>query len=313
MQLDNLGVVGPGKWLQQARVNKNLRPEDVAIELRLTTAQVLALEEDDYSRMPELTYVRGYVRNYARLVGVAEDQVLVAFARLTRKEDHTHRPLSPAREREIHSPGKGILIAVLLLLLVVAGSAVFWYLNQPEAESEPVAAAPGTVTIDEVPTGISTITLSTDEEGATDTAAAEDNAATDTAEEAAAGAVPAATVTDPATVTATDRAAVMESPVAADPVTESATPPPGDPTVATTGSRLKMVFSKDCWTDIRDATGKKLVYRTVPQGQTLELDGQAPFTLFFGFAQGVSLSFDGEAIDLAPHTRGVFARLTLGD
>ena len=56
-------VAGPGKLLQTAREEKNLRPEDVAYEVRLTPAQVLALEENDYSKMPEETYVRGYIRN----------------------------------------------------------------------------------------------------------------------------------------------------------------------------------------------------------------------------------------------------------
>ena len=45
-------VAGPGKLLQTAREEKNLRPEDVAYEIRPTPGQVLALEENDYSKMP---------------------------------------------------------------------------------------------------------------------------------------------------------------------------------------------------------------------------------------------------------------------
>src|SRR5210317_1972440 len=91
-------VLGPGKLLQSAREEKNLRPEDVAYEIRLTPSQVLALEENDYSKMPEETYVRGYLRNYARLVGVPENSILMAFARLTRSSEKNTHPVIPTGE-----------------------------------------------------------------------------------------------------------------------------------------------------------------------------------------------------------------------
>ena len=76
---------------------------------------------------------------------------------------------------------------------------------------------------------------------------------------------------------------------------------------------LFISYSKDSWTDIRDANGKKLLYRTVKKGEKVALAGTMTLTLFFGFAQGVKVTFNGTAVDIPAHTRGVFARFTVGD
>ena len=79
------------------------------------------------------------------------------------------------------------------------------------------------------------------------------------------------------------------------------------------GGTLFINYSKDSWTDVRDANGKKLLYRTVKKGEKIALAGQLPISLFFGFAQGVKVTFNGVDVDVSAHTRGVFARFTVGD
>ena len=77
--------------------------------------------------------------------------------------------------------------------------------------------------------------------------------------------------------------------------------------------QLVISYEKSCWTDIRDAAGQKLVYRTVAAGETITVEGQKPLELFFGFAVGIDLVYNGKQIDLKQYTDGVFARLTLGE
>jgi cytoskeleton protein RodZ len=59
---------GVGQLLRAARLERGLTIEDVARQLRLSVRQVIALEEDDYSKLSSITFLRGFVRNYAKLL-----------------------------------------------------------------------------------------------------------------------------------------------------------------------------------------------------------------------------------------------------
>ena len=66
----------PGIRLQTRRLKNEWSIEDVAADLNLRIEVIAALEADDYSKLPERTYVRGYLRAYARLLGIHEEDVL---------------------------------------------------------------------------------------------------------------------------------------------------------------------------------------------------------------------------------------------
>src|SRR5688500_7099400 len=57
-----------GELLRAARVERGLSIEDVARQLRLSIKQVVALEEDEYDKVVGGTFLRGFVRNYAKLL-----------------------------------------------------------------------------------------------------------------------------------------------------------------------------------------------------------------------------------------------------
>jgi cytoskeleton protein RodZ len=295
-------VIGPGKLLQIAREEKNLRPEDVAYEIRLTPSQVTALEEDDYSSMPESTYVRGYLRNYARLVGVPENDILMSFARFTRRKDEKPQQVSPKVEKEINRGGRGSkYLALITVLVIIAISAVWVVIPKQEAGEElpgkPVADMSEPVP-DEVPVGSTILSLEEPEtpakQASDDDNRTQVNGDQEPVEQPADNA-PLDTVSTPAEDLTT-------------PLQEA-----DDKTEEAAGEGMLVInYSKDSWTDIRDATGEKLIYRTVKAGETVAVSGELPISLFFGFAQGVDVSFNGKKIDLAAHTRGVFARFTVG-
>ena len=66
----------PGIRLQTRRLKNEWSIEDVAADLNLRIEVISALEADDYSKLPERTYVLGYLRAYARLLGIHEEDVL---------------------------------------------------------------------------------------------------------------------------------------------------------------------------------------------------------------------------------------------
>jgi cytoskeleton protein RodZ len=89
--------------------------------------------------------------------------------------------------------------------------------------------------------------------------------------------------------------------------------PVGVRRITPTGSdRLLFQFTDDCWVEIKSATGASLYSDLSRAGRTLELVGIAPFRILLGYAPGVTMSFNDEAVALAPHTRNNVATLVLG-
>lgn len=135
---------GPGERLRAAREAAGLSVSEVAEELQLLQSFVRALEQNSHERIRGDTFVRGYLRNYARLLGIDADEVLSRL-RVASPAGKTEKRAGVAkRDRWRGASGAGRVGMVLALLAV---SALFLFQNR-----EPQAAVrePGTaaVTVD---------------------------------------------------------------------------------------------------------------------------------------------------------------------
>src|SRR5207249_6781224 len=70
------GHWGAGAQLRATREAFGLSLEEVAQQLKLAPRQVIALEDEDFAQLPGRTFVRGFARNYARLLNLDGDQLL---------------------------------------------------------------------------------------------------------------------------------------------------------------------------------------------------------------------------------------------
>lgn len=86
-ELSNSVIKTPGILLREARQAKKLKREDVAKQMHLSVQWVKNLEKDDYSQVPALIYVRGYLRAYARCVGLNPEEVISAFEDLALNDE----------------------------------------------------------------------------------------------------------------------------------------------------------------------------------------------------------------------------------
>ena len=121
-------VDSPGAALKQARENLGLTADDVASELRLSAYQIRALESDEYEMLPGLTYVRGYLRAYARLVNLDESQVQPQIV-----VEETETPTATT-EPEVATPtaDRSVRVATLALSLVLVGLVALWWYGREE-------------------------------------------------------------------------------------------------------------------------------------------------------------------------------------
>jgi len=115
-----MGLPGPGKRLQATRLAANLSIESVAIALHLTTQMVIDLEEDHYANFAGHTFIRGYLRNYARLLGLSADEIITTFNNLELTEHESDKPklaLKTTYRRRSTSIIKWLIILVILAAL----------------------------------------------------------------------------------------------------------------------------------------------------------------------------------------------------
>jgi cytoskeleton protein RodZ len=110
------------------------------------------------------------------------------------------------------------------------------------------------------------------------------------------------------TTTLPEEAPVTSQPVAGDPVADTTQ----QAETADGVVLLSLNFSGDCWTEISDATGRRLFFDMGRAGRTVELSGQAPFDVLFGNTENVSVRVNGSAYTVTPLNPGSrTARLTI--
>ena len=82
-------VIGPGSLLKEAREKAGLSVEQIAQKLHLKNTSIENIEIDKYDDNISLTFTKGYLKLYAKHVGLAEHEVLEAFEKL-----NTQKPKS---------------------------------------------------------------------------------------------------------------------------------------------------------------------------------------------------------------------------
>ncbi len=279
------GQASVGQILRAAREAQGITLEDAAIRLRLMQRQIEAMEADDFASLGQPVFARGFVRNYARLLGLAPD------ALLSRMEGAPAEPaaVSHAAPQPPHfwltSPWLlGLLVGVVLVVTVPVG--LYLWLNS-EVEEAPVSAAPVRPPAAKVPAPTAPMPLTPPSVAAPP----------------AVQAVPPAAEQPPATP------APAGSGVPAAP-TPPAPPTPVEAPAAARGA-LHLEFGVESWSEIKDASGRVLLRKLNPAGSSVDLQGQPPFDLVIGGAAQVQLTYNGRPIDMKPFIDVAVARFTL--
>ncbi len=289
--------IGPGASLVAAREAQGLSLEQVARHLRLDTATVEAIERDECPAHVPVPFVRGYLRAYAKLIGLDADALVSAF---NRKRPDEAKIVGIQNLQTL--PGRGtapklLRWGLLLALLVVVAGAGYWVWQQqwlqalwapaPQGLSQqvvaPVAATPagnsGAIELG-LPPDESLTATQTGDDAATTAAAADSGAPRETVSGAA---------------SAPDLSA------APTPVTDDVAPNE----VAGSGSeQLDFVFVEDCWVRVMDARGEVLAIGNKKKGHRMQLKGPAPIAITLGNPQGVQLKHNNRPVDLSVYPSG---------
>mgnify|MGYP001821065214 CR=1 FL=1 len=119
---DDGNRISIGEQLYAARTKQELTSEKVARELNLSEPIIRAIEADDAASLPAPIYVQGYVRSYARLLGLPEDELVRDYARQYVKPPPlsvTGRSRRTNRMPLLRLPSVRLIRNVILVLLAV--------------------------------------------------------------------------------------------------------------------------------------------------------------------------------------------------
>ena len=269
-----------GEILRGGRESAGLKVEDVSAQLKLSPRQVRALEEERYDQLPGKAFLRGFVRNYARLLQLDGD-ALVAKLEAPSVSPMFGTSIAPTRG-ELPQAGSHVKVwqawtlPAILLAVIAAGAYLEWKKPEPPVNAAPAVAAEPAATSTTIetppPARVSnTPTTSTAIAPPTPNAAGSPNVARATA---------AATSTG----TSKLNAALGE---------------------------IELSFRERSWVEIRDRSGQVLMSQNNPAGSHQALKGTPPLSLVIGNAEDVHLIYNGKPVDLAPHNVKNVARITL--
>lgn len=297
-----------GGKLRAAREAKRLSIEDAAFALKLSPRQVADIEANEWSGLPK-SVIRGFVRNYARHLGLDPAQLMDGLEHMPLPQRPELRvdvgtPVSMPREGRADRRDYFRIISGLIILLLALAA---YLLLPPETWRSVVERIKAVVVTDSTPVP-----------------AGADMPAGDVAAEPVpvapvpvAPAVPAEPAPVPAPVPAP--ASIPATPVLPTPQESMPTVPPVPvasavvtPVAPAGGDALYFSFSQPSWVEVRDRSGEIVFSQLNQAGSQREVTGQPPFALVIGNASRVTLQFRGKPVDLmAIRSKGDVARLTL--
>ena len=326
----------PGHLLREAREERGYSQKEVARDLHLTSKVIDALEESNFDIISSSLFARGYIRSYARHLGLDGQALVAEFDAIYGVPNQNKKPMPGVHQLGQQSkPGDTWvkLISIIFVIGLVVASVLWWQhqnggsmlqrLNNVTLSNTAADLVVETLGEDDNSSDMELLAANPSEVGATvsDDQAAATEAPVQTLDVAEIVAVkPIVTALSEAVSVSPEMSDVSDSSalnpeIIAVPAVAQTEESTGAADVAALGPNealLMMAFDKDCWVEIKDGNGKMILSDLYASGSTIEQVVTAPIEILLGRSSGVAqMTFNGEVIDLKPHTRKDIARLTL--
>nr|VFJ89614.1 MAG: cytoskeleton protein RodZ [Candidatus Kentron sp. H]VFJ92741.1 MAG: cytoskeleton protein RodZ [Candidatus Kentron sp. H]VFJ97611.1 MAG: cytoskeleton protein RodZ [Candidatus Kentron sp. H] len=314
---------GPGKQLKEARQLRNLTINNIAVRLRLDPATIYHLEEEDYDKLPEPAFIRGYLRAYARSLGIEPEPVLSSFE----SYDLTPPPLVRdfANRPQIRSNHIVVRLTTYLIVFCLTALTFDWWQDQTSLDGDVVKGE----------------IIARRNQGASSNEASSNPEPSPRKETKIASNRPTRPPSNqpPATegvltgmranrelsdtfrresgaIDATASPGAENPPITPVPVGDVRDTKPVMPGKSGTPKidHLALYLRDDCWMEIHDGSGKKVYYQIGFANKTYQFQGIGPFHVALGHARGVKkIVYNGKPFDHAQYIQREFAEFSLGN
>lgn len=295
-----------GAVLRAERERLGMSIGDVAQRLKYAPRQIEALEADDFKALPGLPFVRGFVRGYAKLLGLDAGALVPLLERAAEQDggpitvqlqsvSSTHARF-PASQTS-YASALPWLLAILLVIAGIGGYSIYHW--EAPADLLPLPAATAPALPGQAPQMVT---------GAGSPIAATGNPA----EGAVTSPLPPPPAAGPQGAPAgAGQTGTLPRPDGGPDVSRSPNVPDAPAAAAAGQGKIRLVFGGESWTEIREAGGRVIFSRNNLGGTEQWAEGQAPFELVVGNARDVKLYYRGAEVDLSPYIKVSVARLQL--
>lgn len=314
---DDIEVIGPGRMLSEAREMMGLSQQQVADKLNFRKTLVQEIEAEQFDLTLPAAFNRGYLKNYAKLVNISQDDVLNSYDQLGVAQRQCAEMQSFSKGTEKQAEHNMLMwITYLILIALITATVVWWYQAQSAQPTSIVVngANEGALKESSNPNGsenkaaqvlenVGTLEtqINQSSEQVVADASKTRNAISEEAEQ-----ISNADIVAQANSTTQELLADMQS---AD--MQSADSP--DDVIETTPTLVDLVFtfSGDCWVNIYDASGERVAWGVKKSGYVMSVSGQAPFTVTLGKPELVAIEYNDTPVDMSGFNAGNIAKFSL--
>ena len=272
---------GFGERLRRQREMRGVSLEEISQSTKIGTRSLKAIEGEDFEKLPGGIFNKGFVRAYARFLGLDEEQIVSDFEEAWDAYEAARTPqvLEVSDEGTKTSTPRSVWVAVLVLLIVAAAAAGWYGVLRMRAE-QPIPPTSETATAPSAPASTTTPQISP----AVATPEASSSAVQNGKEsEPSGGARPPQEL---------KRAASSGLPEL-----KPSGPPASSPTKAPAPIRLQVFAREDSWLSVI-ADGKDLGQGILSAQKTRSIHAQKEVRLKVGNVGGVEISFNGQPVDV---------------
>ncbi|WP_415885595.1 RodZ domain-containing protein [Neptuniibacter sp. QD37_6] len=305
-----------GARLTTARENLSLSIEQVATDLNLPAYYIDQLEACSLEGLPSLVFAKGYIRAYAKLLHLDDDQLVSEFETIHGEGGKGQiRPVSRVRQQvEMNHPV--MKVSTWIIVAALMGLVVWWWQTQHGGSLDLAVTEEKTAQVEPLATQTEDVVVAI--EGGTAKLVLpkiDDQPVSESLKEVSPESQPEAEPQYLTDVEIKQLQTAIEQNEAQTQETEAA--PDSEPAPAPSVADLNEVdfsasFIAECWVTIKDANGKTLFNNLRGKGQSLNVTGKPPLNILIGAADAVSsVSYNGKVLNLDPHTRKNIVRLTL--
>jgi cytoskeleton protein RodZ len=313
-------MVGPGKLLKSARQQAQLSVQDIAQKLHLKSSVITDIEDDIYDSNISLTFIRGYLKLYAKQVMVTEAEIIGAFDSINTQKKEPAKLHSFSQRVANQANDDKLMMVSYLILAVVLALVVIWWFQQSDNDTAMIAPQVGatdyqsTEILGEQASGVLESLTQPIDESQTDIPnvapqSGDDNMASqEPAQSQEQGeSIPIFVDTQGQVIPAPEQITAELNSLTAQ--TQSLVTEQNVALAAPV--QLVFEFSGDCWMNLSAASGEDIAYGVKAKGRVMSVSGIPPFTVTLGAPQVVQISYGGKAVDMSNFKAGNTAKFTL--
>ena len=288
---DNIDV---GQELRNARESASYSVTYVAAQTHLQEDVIVALENNDFDQLPGEVFVRGYIRSYAKLLGIDAQSLMDACPNV-----QARNVVQPEikKKKKIKSSGVDpvVIWSSVTVVVLMVGLLITWWVHQgdeppvelasvveqfddphlanevgQQVENEKNGKSPQhQIGLGEVDPKHTSVIQNTDPIVSKEIVSTSGDPASDDA-------------------SSLNRPEVIEAPFSGGELDKV---------------RITVRYTQESWTEIFDARKRRLLHGLIKPGATRVISGQAPFNVFLGNSPGVQLEINGKPFDHSGYIR----------